>query len=63
MDIPRMDKEEAKAKMGTPGFTIIDVRKSQEKEKIKNAILEDPKNPESWMNKYPKENLILLYCS
>ncbi len=46
---------------------IIDVRTSYEwdksKVKIKGAVREEGMRFGSWMNKYPKDKIIVLYCA
>ena len=63
MEAPRMEKEDLRSRLDDPGIMIIDVRRKKEKEKIKNAVLEDPEKTDSWMNEYPKDKTLLLYCS
>jgi rhodanese-related sulfurtransferase len=66
-EAPRMPKEELKAKLGTSDLIIIDVRAMTDwlftKEKIKGATREDPRKVEEWINKYPKDKTIVLYCA
>ena len=66
-EIPRMTKEELKAKLGTPDLVIVDVRvgtdwKASEM-KIKGAVRGDPQNIESWVKPYPKDTTFVLYCA
>ncbi len=53
--------------LGKPDLIIIDVRTSYEwdksKVKIKGAVREEGMKFGSWMNKYPKEKTIVLYCA
>lgn len=63
MEAPRMEKEDLRSRIEVPDLTIIDVRRKKDKAKIQNAVLEDPKKTESWINKYPKDKTVLLYCS
>ena len=58
-----MDKEELKSRINDPKVKIIDVRREKGEKKILNARPEDPENPESWMNNYTKDDILLLYCS
>jgi hypothetical protein len=66
-DAPRMTKDELKAMLGNPDLVIIDVRWGKDwtesDSKIKGAVREDPEVIESWANKYPKGNTIVLYCA
>ena len=66
-EIPRMTKEELKAKLGTAGLVIVDIRvgtdwKASEM-KIKGAVRGDPLNIETWAKKYPKDSTFVLYCA
>ncbi len=63
MKAPRMHKEELKTMLDDPGTAIIDVRREPTKEKIPGAEIRDPEKVESWMNKYAKDNTIVLYCA
>jgi len=53
--------------LGKPDLIIIDVRTSYEwdksKVKIKGAVREEGMKFGSWMNKYPKDKTIVLYCA
>jgi len=66
-EIPRMTKEELKAKLGTPHLVIVDVRvgtdwKASEM-KIKGAVRGDPQNIVSLAKEYPKDTTLVLYCA
>ncbi len=65
-DVPRMTKEELKARLGGRDTVIIDVRSAHDWQdstmKITGAIREDPQKPGTWIEKYPKEKTIVLYC-
>jgi cytochrome c-type biogenesis protein CcmH/NrfF len=64
-DIPRITKEELKSMLGNPDAVIVDVRGAKQWEasgrKIKGAVWEDPKNVESWADKYPKGKIFVFY--
>jgi hypothetical protein len=66
-DVPKMTKEELKGLLGNPGLIIVDVRVGRDRTgsdlKIKGAVREDPKNMESWVNKYSKDKTLVLYCA
>lgn len=67
-EVPRITKEELKARMGDPDLLILDVRTGSDWEKsdrtIKGAIREDPqKDTKSWANRFGKDKTIVLYCS
>jgi hypothetical protein len=65
-DIPRITKEELKAKMGDPAVNIIDVRYKPNWQKsdrlIAGASREEPMEVGSWAHKYPRDRMIVLYC-
>ncbi len=65
--IPVLAKEDLKGMLDDPGVIIIDVRlekswKSSDG-KIKGAVWEDPDRVRAWAGKYPKDKMIVLYCS
>ncbi len=62
-----LSREELKALLGNPDVTIIDVRFGRDwygsPTKIKGAIREDPMKPGTWMDKFPKDRMLVLYCN
>jgi hypothetical protein len=66
-DVPRMTKEELKAQLSNPDFVIIDVRAAHDWQdsntKIKGAARQDPYKLGSWIDKYPQNKTIVLYCA
>jgi len=66
-EIPRMTKEELKAKLDNPDVVIVDVRAGKDWKgsefKIKGAIRENPAKFSSWAEKYPKDKTLVLYCA
>jgi rhodanese-related sulfurtransferase len=66
-DVPRMTKEELKAMLDNPDIIIIDVRYGKDwtgsDMRIKGAVREDPNDVKSWVDKYAKDRLIILYCA
>ncbi len=62
-----MTKERLLSLLGKPDVVIIDVRTnydwSESKVKIKGAVREEGMKFGSWMNKYPKDKTIVLYCA
>jgi predicted sulfurtransferase len=66
-DVPRMTKEDLKAKLGDPNVVIIDVRTGSDWKasdlKIKDAIREEAKNVSEWTPKLDKNKTIVLYCA
>jgi rhodanese-related sulfurtransferase len=64
-EIPRIPKDELRARLDDPETAVIDVRQEQSEatEKIRNAALEDVNKVDNWADKYPKDKSIILYCS
>jgi len=66
-DIPRMTKEELRAKLGDPDLVVVDVRTEaswkDSASKIKGAVREDPNDVQTWLKKYPKDKTLVFYCS
>lgn len=62
-----MKKEQLLPMLGTPDVIIIDVRTKydwdESKVKIKGALREEGMKFGSWINKYPKDKTIVLYCA
>jgi rhodanese-related sulfurtransferase len=62
----KITKEELIALLGNPDVTIIDLRLPGEwdvsKIKVKCAVREDPMKPGQWLDKYPKDKKLVLYC-
>jgi hypothetical protein len=65
-DIPRMTKEDLRAKLGEPMIAIIDVRYTpnwkKSDRKIASAVREDPMELGSWTDRYSKDHILVLYC-
>jgi hypothetical protein len=65
-DIPRMTVRELQAKLAGPDLVIIDVRSAHDWDdssvKIKGAVREEAYRIGSWVNKYPRNKTIVLYC-
>ena len=59
-------KEELLPLLGKQDVTIIDIRLPREWDasdiKVKGAVREDPFKPGEWLDKYPKDKLIVMYC-
>ena len=66
-DTHTMTKEQLLPLLGKPNVIIIDVRTNYDwdnsKVKIKGAVREEGMKFGSWMNKYPKDKTIVLYCA
>jgi len=64
-EVLRMTKEEVKEMLDNSTVIIIDVRTDKAWEmselKIKRAVREDPRNVNSWMDKYPKDKTLVFY--
>jgi hypothetical protein len=65
--VPRISKEELKARLGRSDLVVIDVRAAKDwaesGEKIAGAVREEPASPEKWAGSYPKEKTLVLYCA
>ena len=65
-EIPRITKESVRELIGKPGVTVIDVRYAaswkKSDMKIAGAVREHPNEISSWVDKYDKNNTIILYC-
>lgn len=66
-EVPRMTIGQVRDVLGNPNYVILDVRKSSDWEgsdsKIQGAIREDPSNVNAWVDKYPKDKILLFYCN
>ena len=66
-DVPRIPKDQLKAKLGSPGMVLIDVRTESDwkmsDEKISGAIRMDPATVDAWAATLPKDKEIILYCA
>jgi len=64
---PKMSVEDLNARLGDPDVIVVDVRRGGAWEKsdlkIKGAVRENPSEVETWMDKYPKDKTLVLYCS
>ena len=62
-----MTKEQLRPLLGNPEVIILDLRTKYDwdtsKVKIKGAVREEGMKFSSWMNKYPKDKTIVLYCA
>ena len=63
----KITKEELLPLLGKPDVTTIDLRFGRDwydsNIKIKCAVREDPMKPGQWMDKYPKDKMLVLYCA
>ena len=64
-EIPRISKEDLQEMLGRPDVVIVDVRTDSDgKEspvKVKGAVREEPDKVDSWIEKYPKNKILVLY--
>jgi rhodanese-related sulfurtransferase len=62
-----MTKEQLRPLLGNPDVIVLDLRTKYDwdnsKVKIKGAVREEGMKFSSWMNKYPKDKTIVLYCA
>jgi rhodanese-related sulfurtransferase len=66
-DAPRIESEQLRAKLDQPGVYLLDVRivsdwKKSDR-KIPGAVRVDPHDVSSWAGKYPKDELLVVYCA
>ena len=66
-DVPRIEGDELKGLLGDPEVVIPDVRResawSRSDTKVMGAIRENPEKFDSWVDKYPKDKTVVLYCT
>jgi rhodanese-related sulfurtransferase len=62
----KITKEELLPLLGKQDVTVIDIRLPREWDasdiKVKSAVREDPFKPGQWLDKYPKDKMLVLYC-
>jgi len=67
VEVPRISVEKTKELLGSPDVVIIDVRTAKtwwrSPTKILSAVREEPGAVEKWAGKYPKDKILILYCS
>jgi hypothetical protein len=60
-----ISKDQVKALLGSPDMTLIDMRFGRDWTdatlKIKGAVREDPMKPGMWIDKYPKDKVLVFY--
>jgi hypothetical protein len=66
-EVTRMSIDELKGILDSKDLILLDVRAgkdwSSSELKIVGAMREDPKDFDSWADKYPKDKKIVLYCA
>ncbi len=64
---PLMSKDDLKAALGKSNVIVLDVRTDGDWDtsqwKVMGAVREEPNRVEDWMNKYPKDKTLVLYCA
>ena len=67
MDDCFITKEQLKELLDSPDLTLIDMRFGRDWTdamlKIKGAVREDPMKPGQWLDKYPKDKMMIFYCA
>lgn len=65
--VPRITVEQLRTDLGNPDLVIIDVRTGPDwknsQARIKGAVHEDPFRIGTWIDKYPKDKTIVIYCT
>ena len=65
--VPRISKEDLKARLGSPDLLILDVDKGSNwsggNVKIAGAVRGNPREFSQWYDEYPREKTLVLYCS
>jgi rhodanese-related sulfurtransferase len=53
--------------LGRQDVVVIDIRFGRDWNdatlKIKGAVREDPMKPGQWLDKYPKDKMMIFYCA
>lgn len=66
-EAPKMTKEQLKPLLGSPDLVILDLRLDEQwrfsNRKIPGAVHENPTVPDTWIDKYPKDKKLVLYCA
>jgi predicted sulfurtransferase len=62
-----VNKDQLKSELSKPDVIILDVRTQHDSDtsslKIQGAIHESPSEVSQWINKYPKDKTLVLYCA
>jgi rhodanese-related sulfurtransferase len=66
-EVPRISKEELRAKLGNSDLIILDVRRAPDwntsSVKIQGAVRADPADVAAWADTVPTEKTLVLYCA
>jgi hypothetical protein len=64
---PRISKDELRAALGNPRVIVVDDRSAGDwtssEYKIKGAIRVAPGEEETWAARFPKDKMIVFYCT
>jgi hypothetical protein len=64
---PRISKDELRGALGNPEVIVVDDRSGSDwtssEYKIQGAIRVAPGEEEAWAARYPKDKMIVFYCS
>ena len=67
IEVPRISIDRAREMLVDPDVVIIDVRTAKQwwrsPSKIENAVREGPGSPERWAGKYPRNKILIFYCT
>jgi rhodanese-related sulfurtransferase len=62
-----ISKDQLKEEMGKPDVVVVDVRATNDWDsaqwKIQGAQRQSPAEVKEWIDKYPKDKTIVLYCA
>lgn len=65
--VPRITKEELRVKLDHPDVIVLDVRVEEQwkvsDRKLPGALHENPDSVASWVKKYPKDKILIIYCA
>ena len=66
-DVPRMSTDELKSRIGEADLVVLDVRSgrdwSQSGQKILSSERVNPGAVNQWVDHYPKDKVMVLYCA
>ena len=67
IEVPLISIERARQMLTHPDVVIIDVRTAKtwwrSTSKIENAVRKEPGSLERWAEKYPKDKILIFYCT
>jgi hypothetical protein len=62
-EVPRISVDELNMRLAEPDLVILDVRQDQEEKQIVGSERVNPRSVNQWAGNYPKEKVIVLYCT